>query len=111
VFERVGIQINNIVEGIVRAGIGSPLCAGIGLVIIETKGRKTGQPRSVPVLAQRFRNTLFVSTVRADSQWVRNLRADDSPAVIVGRRSQDVVVTSRQIGRWSVLRLDITGPQ
>jgi deazaflavin-dependent oxidoreductase (nitroreductase family) len=100
-------QINQIVEGLVRSGVGSPCAYGSGVVVIETKGRKTGTPRTLPVLAQRFGNTLIVSTIRSKSQWVRNLQADDSPTVVVNKKSQPVTVTSRNIGQWTVLRLEL----
>jgi deazaflavin-dependent oxidoreductase (nitroreductase family) len=100
-------QVNQLVERLVRAGIGSPCGVGSGVVVIETKGRKTGAGRTVPVLAQRFGNTLIVSTVRTNSQWVRNLEADQTPTVVVNKRSRPVTVVARRIGRFTVLRLEL----
>jgi deazaflavin-dependent oxidoreductase (nitroreductase family) len=100
-------QINQFVESAVRAGVGSPWAWGGGVVVIETKGRKSGARRTVPVLARRFGDTLIVSTIRASSQWVRNLEADDSPSVVVNRRSRPVTVQVRRFGSWTVLRLDM----
>jgi DNA-binding LacI/PurR family transcriptional regulator len=103
----VASPINQFVESAVRAGVGSPCAWGGGVVVIETKGRMTGERRTVPVLARRFGDTLIVSTIRASSQWVRNLEADDSPAVVVDRRSRPVTVQVRRFGNWTVLRLDL----
>jgi F420H(2)-dependent quinone reductase len=103
----VASQFNTLVEDIVRAGVGGPWCLGSGFVIVETRGRKSGMARKNPVLAQRIGNTLFVSTVRQNSQWVKNLVADAAPRVFVDKKSQPVRVTLRRFGRWTVLRLDI----
>ncbi len=100
-------QINQIVESFVRAGVGGPCRLGSGVVIIETKGRRSGLRRDIPVLAQRFGDTLFVSTIRKNSQWIRNLQADVAPTVFVDRRSRPVKVTSRQLGDWTLLRLNL----
>jgi hypothetical protein len=100
-------RVNRIVEGLVRTGVGAPCSYGGGVVVIETKGRKTGARRTVPVLAQRLGNSLFVSTIRENSQWVRNLQADESPTVVVNKQSRAVNVTSRHIGQWTVLRLEL----
>jgi deazaflavin-dependent oxidoreductase (nitroreductase family) len=80
---------------------------GSGLVLVETKGRKTGVRRTTPVFAQRVGNTLIVSTVRGNSQWIRNVLADKNPEVFVDKRSRAVKVSSRRIGTWTVLRLQL----
>jgi deazaflavin-dependent oxidoreductase (nitroreductase family) len=99
--------INQLAEVAVRAGIGVPCYVGVGLVLIETKGRKSGSPRTVPVLANRIGDRLYVSTVRENSQWVRNLQADQTPTVVVDQQSQPVRVKLVKLGSWRVLRLDI----
>jgi deazaflavin-dependent oxidoreductase (nitroreductase family) len=101
----VDSSVNQFAEALIRAGVGGPLCVGLGLVLIETKGRKTGAPRSVPVLANRVGNRLYVSTVRSQSQWIRNVEADDTPRVIVDRKSRAVRVKSVQVGPVRVLEL------
>jgi F420H(2)-dependent quinone reductase len=101
--------INQLAESAVRAGFLAPCYVGLGLVVIETKGRKTGEPRSVPVLANRVGRNLFVSTVRENSQWVRNLVADDAPSVVVSGIRRSVSVTSRRVGPWTGLRLELAG--
>ena len=58
------------------AGVGPPGLFPVGLVLIETTGRLSGQPRRNPVAARLIEGHLIVSTVRGSrSQWMRNLQA------------------------------------
>ncbi len=103
------MAFNDTVEQLVRTGIGSPLPLPVsaGIVILETKGRVSGKPRNMPLLAQRIGNSLLVSTVRISSQWVRNLEADDAPRVVLNGKSRAVKAKVRRLGDWTVVRLDL----
>ena len=69
--------LNRVVEPIVRVGFGSPRIAPTGLIVLETRGRKTGQRRRMPLAAARIGHHVLLATFRGNrSQWVRNLAAE-----------------------------------
>lgn len=66
--------LNLIVEPAVRAGCGPTGIVPIGLIVLETKGWRTGHLRRTTVLASAIGDLLLVSTVRGRrSHWVKNL--------------------------------------
>ncbi len=88
---RKGFQtLNKAVVPLVKAGLGSPLpYIGGGIVMLETKGRKSGLPRQVPLLGFRIGDKVIVSTVRSGSQWAKNLDADDTARVWLNGKPRD----------------------
>ena len=74
-------MLNSFVEPAVKAGVANPLPVGAGAIVLEVTGRVSGKARRVPLLASRLCGKLAVSTVRDDSQWLKNVEAD--PAVTV----------------------------
>ena len=69
--------LNLLVEPAVRAGCGFPAFGLTGLISLETKGRRTGLPYSIPILATLFGDYLLIGTVRGNrSQWIENVRVN-----------------------------------
>ncbi|HUW01685.1 MAG TPA: nitroreductase/quinone reductase family protein [Acidimicrobiales bacterium] len=85
--------LNRVAVPAVKAGLGSPLPIGLGLVVLETTGRVSGEPRQVPLVATRWGQSINVSTVRNKSQWVKNLQAQPDASVWVGGRKRDATST------------------
>lgn len=66
--------LNGVLEPLVRAGAGSPGPWPTGLIVLETRGRKTGRVFNVPLLATLIGDlVVVVSTIRGRSRWVRNV--------------------------------------
>jgi hypothetical protein len=98
--------LNQLVDPVIRSGFGTPLPLGGGLVVVETTGRATRLPRRVPLVATRVGSRVIVSTVRADSQWVRNLESDASARVWLGGRARPARASVHR-GPLNIVRLDL----
>ncbi len=85
--------------------MGSPLPIGFGLVVLETTGRSSGATRSVPVVAFRAGRHVTVSTVRPDSQWVKNLEAEPDAALWRNGTRREVTADVQR-GRLNVVTLN-----
>jgi deazaflavin-dependent oxidoreductase (nitroreductase family) len=59
-----------------------------GSRVLEVRGRKTGEPRRVPVNLLTFEGEQYLVAPRGETQWVRNLRAAGDGVLILGRRRQ-----------------------
>ena len=68
--------VNLFAEPLIRAGFGNPVLGPIGTIVVETTGRKSGRKINVPVLAARIGELVVFSTVRSNSQWLKNLAAN-----------------------------------
>ena len=96
--------LNSLLLPAVRAGFASPLPVGVGLVVVETTGRKSRLPRQVPVVAFRSGDNVTVSTVRGNSQWLANLEATPVAAVWRSGVRREVTATVQR-GTLNVVTL------
>jgi deazaflavin-dependent oxidoreductase (nitroreductase family) len=74
--------LNPVVRAAVRLGLPLPL-----VVILETRGRKSGQPRQIPVGKTLDGDMLWIVAEHGrKAGYVRNIEADPHVRVRVGRR-------------------------
>jgi hypothetical protein len=65
--------LNAVIEPLVSAGVMIPLPCPQSLIVLETRGRTTGQLRRTPLLAAIVGDLAVIGTVRVRrSQWIRN---------------------------------------
>lgn len=65
-----------------------------GSRVLEVPGRRTGEPRRVPVNLLTLGSAQYLVSPRGNGQWVRNVRANDGRlALLLGRRRQEHVAT------------------
>ncbi len=65
--------LNDLLIPGVRRGFANPWLLGTGLVLVEVTGRKSGITRKVPLVGTDYGALVAISTVRSNSQWVKNL--------------------------------------
>jgi len=104
---RAGFRLlNSVVEPAVKAGVASPLPIGPGAIVLETIGRLSGKRRSVPLLASRVCGKVIVSTVRSDSQWLKNIEAEPGVSVWLNGKSRAATAKVTR-GPLNVVVLDL----
>ncbi|MBA3287486.1 MAG: nitroreductase family deazaflavin-dependent oxidoreductase [Acidimicrobiia bacterium] len=80
--------LNNLVRPFSKLGVGTPPPVGIGVVVVATTGRHSGRQREVPLAATRVDDTVIVSSVRRDSEWVKNLEFDPTATIWLDGRAR-----------------------
>jgi deazaflavin-dependent oxidoreductase (nitroreductase family) len=86
--------LNRWLEPQIRAGLGSPRLAPGGLIVLETRGRKTGRVVRVPLVATRIQGYVLVGTFRGGrSQWPKNLAAQPEVRFWMNGRARPAYAT------------------
>jgi deazaflavin-dependent oxidoreductase (nitroreductase family) len=67
-----------------------------GANTLTVKGRKSGEPRSVPVNPLDYADALYLVAPRGKTEWVRNLRAAGEGELRLGSKSE--TITASEIG-------------
>jgi hypothetical protein len=78
--------LNQLVEPLVRLGVGAPGIVPAGAIVIETIGRTTGRKLNVPLMAALVGDLVVVSTVRRRSNWLKNLSSNPEVRYWLGGR-------------------------
>ena len=82
-------MLNRVVEPAVRLGVGSPRFVPGGLIVLETKGFRTGNKRRTPLVAIRLKKYVLVVTARGErSFWVKNLQKQSLVRYWLGGRER-----------------------
>ncbi|MFE0024804.1 nitroreductase family deazaflavin-dependent oxidoreductase [Amycolatopsis sp. NPDC059021] len=75
---------NRVIQGLTKLGV-----SVWGSRVLVVRGRKSGEPRSVPVNLLTLDDSRYLVAPRGETQWVRNLRAAGEGQLRVGRRTED----------------------
>lgn len=95
---------NTIVTSLLRAGI------KIGnMTLLTVRGRKTGQPRTTPVVIIERDGQRWVSSPYGEVDWVRNLRAAREGMLTRGRKVEQIAVTELSAKEAAVILKQILG--
>jgi deazaflavin-dependent oxidoreductase (nitroreductase family) len=79
---------NPLVAQLTRMGV-----SVAGSRVLEVRGRKSGEPRRVPVNLLEHEGRRYLVAPRGQTQWVRNLRAAGEGRLLVGRRAEPFTCT------------------
>lgn len=92
---------NRVVAGLTRLGI-----SVLGSRVLEVRGRTSGEPRRVPVNLLTYEGADYLVAPRGETQWVRNVRADEGRlTLLVGKkRDERVAVELADDAKADVLR-------
>jgi deazaflavin-dependent oxidoreductase (nitroreductase family) len=75
---------NRTVAGLTRLGV-----SVWGSRVLEVKGRKSGEPRQVPVNLLRHDGNNYLVSARGTGEWVRNVRAANGElTLLIGSRRE-----------------------
>jgi deazaflavin-dependent oxidoreductase (nitroreductase family) len=90
-FVRLGNMLTTAMlrTGVKLAGFGYPM------YLLTVRGRKSGQPRTVPIVIIEQKGRRYVSSPYGIVDWVRNLRAAGAATLTRGRRSE--MVSAREL--------------
>jgi deazaflavin-dependent oxidoreductase (nitroreductase family) len=91
---RVMWKVHRVVLRVSGGRVGSRM-GSMEVLLLETTGHKTGQPRTVGLSHLRFDGRYFVMASYAgedrDPAWAKNLRAHPRATVSIGGRSTSVI--------------------
>ncbi len=82
--------VNEALTPALRLGWINPLPFTTGIILVEVTGRISGRVRQIPLVCTDYGDTLAVSTVRDNSQWILNLAATPVATVWLRGRKRTV---------------------
>jgi deazaflavin-dependent oxidoreductase (nitroreductase family) len=101
---------NVLTTTLLRAGVKLVGLGGYPTYLLTVRGRKSGQPRTVPIVTIEQNGKRYLTSPYGIVDWVRNLRAAGEATLTRGRRAE--MVNARELPPKEaalVLREDIKG--
>jgi deazaflavin-dependent oxidoreductase (nitroreductase family) len=87
------VRVSNILTlTLLRAGVKLVGPGNYPMYLLTVQGRKSGLPRTVPIVIWEHNGKRYVGSVYGIVDWVRNLRAAKEAILTRGRRSETVNV-------------------
>jgi deazaflavin-dependent oxidoreductase (nitroreductase family) len=99
---------NVLTTTLARAGFKLVGFGNYPMYLLTVRGRKSGQPRTVPIVTIEQNGKRYLASPYGVVDWVRNLRAAGEAILTRGRRAE--TVNARELSPWEaalVLRADI----
>ncbi len=78
--------------------------------LITVRGRRTGQPRTVPIAFLEDQGRCWVIAAYGDVNWVRNLRAAGEATIEIRGRSRAVTATELSLEEGAAFFRDVAIP-
>jgi deazaflavin-dependent oxidoreductase (nitroreductase family) len=101
---------NVLTTTLLRAGFKLVGPGNYPMYLLTVRGRKSGQPRTIPIVIIQQNGKRYVGSPFGIVDWVRNLRAAGEAILTRGRRSETVTARELPPGEAAlVLREDIKG--
>ena len=101
---------NVLMTTLLRAGVKLKGVGNYPMYLLTVRGRKSGQPRTVPLAIWEHNGERYVGSVFGIVAWVRNLRAAGEATLTRGRRAEIIHVKELPPKEAAlVLREDIKG--
>jgi deazaflavin-dependent oxidoreductase (nitroreductase family) len=88
-FARVG---NAVTTTLLRAGVKMAGPGGVPMYLLTVRGRKSGQPRTTPIVVLERDGKRYLVSPYGIVDWVRNIRAAGEATLTRARRSEQVRV-------------------
>lgn len=90
-YRKPGALTRRLLNPILEAAMGAGVSV-LGSRVLEVKGRRSGEIRRTPVNVLELGSRRYLVSPRGESQWVRNVRADEGRlALLLGRRREELV--------------------
>ena len=105
------VRLGNILTlTLLRAGVKLVGLGNYPMYLLTVRGRKSGQPRTVPIAIWEHNGKRYVGSVFGIVDWVRNLRAAGEAILTRGRRPETINVRELPQGEAALaLQEDVKG--